>query len=55
MAMTDSTEIATPPKFTKSRNCHSSVQIQNKPKSPFEFVPRDTEQSEFIDLVDFKM
>jgi len=23
------------------------------PKSPFEFVPRDTKESEFLDLVDF--
>jgi len=51
---TDSTEIATPPKSTESRNSNSSVQIQIKPKSQFEFVLRDTEKPEFLDLVDFK-
>jgi len=28
------------------------MQIQMKTKSQFEFVPRDTEESEFLDLVD---
>jgi len=51
--MTVSTENATPPKSTKSRNSKSSVQIQIKSQSQFEFVPRDTEESEFLDLVDF--
>jgi len=50
--MTVFTEIATPPKSTKSRNSNSSVKIQIKPKSHCEFVPRDTEKSEFLDLVD---
>ena len=50
--MTDSTTNAAPPKSTKSRNSDSSVQIQIKPKSKFEFVPRDSEDSEFLDLVD---
>jgi len=38
-----------------ARNSNSS-QIQIKPKSQFEFVPRDTEDSasEFFDLVDFR-
>ena len=49
--MTDSTENATPPKFSNSKN---SVQIQIQPKSQIEFVPRDTEESEFFDLVDFE-
>jgi len=52
--MTDSTEIATPPKSSKSRNSNSLVQIQNKPKSQFEFVLRDTTESEFFDLVIFR-
>jgi len=51
--MTDSTENATHPKSTKSRNPNSSVQIQVQSKSQFEFVPRDTEESEFLDLVNF--
>ena len=40
-------------KPTKSRNSNSSVQIQMKSRSQFEFVPRDTEESEFLDLVGF--
>jgi len=51
--MTDSTEYATLPKSTMSRNSNFSVQIQIRPKSQFEFVPQDTEESEFLDLVDF--
>jgi len=51
--MTVFTENTTPPKSIKSRNTKSSVQIQIKPKSKFEFVPRDTEDFEFLDLVDF--
>jgi len=51
--MTDSANIATPPKFTESRNSNSSVQFQIKPKSQFEFVPRDTKKPEFLDPVDF--
>ena len=50
---TDSTENATPSSSTKSRNSKSSVQIQTKPKIHSESVPRDTEKSEFLDLVDF--
>ena len=38
--MTDQTENNTPAKSTKARNSISSVQIQIKPKSQFEFVPR---------------
>jgi len=45
---TDSTENATPPKSTEPRNLNSSVQIQKKPESQAEFVPRDTEKSEFL-------
>jgi len=52
-SMTVSTENATTLKSTKSRNSNSSVPIQIKPKSQFEFVPQDTEKSEFLDLVDF--
>ena len=50
--MTDSTQNATPPKSTKSKNWNSSVQIHIQSKSQFDFVPRDTEKSEFLDLVD---
>jgi len=42
-----------PPKSTKSRNSNPSVQLQIKPKSQLEFVPRDTEKAEMLDLVDF--
>jgi len=52
--MTISAENATPPKSTKSRNSNSSVQIQIQPKSQVEFVPRDTETSEFLDLAGFE-
>jgi len=51
--MTVSTENAAPPKSTKSRNSNSSVQTQIKSTSQFEFVPRDTEESEFLDVVNF--
>ena len=51
--MTGSTQSAAPPKPTKSRNSNSSVQIQTRPKSEFEFELRDTEESEFSDLMDF--
>jgi len=44
---------ATPPNSTKSKNSKFSVQIQIKSKSQFRFAPQDTEESEFIDLVDF--
>jgi len=52
--MTVSTEIATPHKQTpfKSTNPNFSAQTQIKPKSEIEFLPRDTEKSEFLDLVD---
>jgi hypothetical protein len=48
--MTDSTGNATSPKSTKSRNSHFSVQTQIH----FVFVPRDTEKSEILDLVDLR-
>jgi len=50
--MTESTENVEPSKSTKSRNSNSSVQIQIKSKLQFECVPRDTEKSECLDLVD---
>jgi len=50
---TDSTQNATSPKSTKSRNSNPPVQIQMKPKSRFEFVPQDTKRSEDLDMVDF--
>jgi len=48
--MTDSTENASPPQSTRSRNSDFLVQIQIRPTSRFEFVPQDTEESEFLDL-----
>ena len=42
------------PTSTESQNSNVSVQIQIKPKSQFEFVPRDTEESDFLDLVRFR-
>jgi len=47
-----STENATPPKSSRSRNSDSSVQIQTEPTCQFEFVPRYTEKSGFLDLID---
>jgi len=52
VTMTVSIENATTMKSTKSRNSHSSVQIQSQPESQFEFVQWDTEESEFHNLVD---
>jgi len=46
------TENATSQKPTRSRNPNFSVQISIRTKSQFEFVPRDTEEFEFLDLVD---
>jgi len=40
---------------TTSRNSNSSVQIQIKPKSQLEFVPRDTERSACLDLVEHNL
>ena len=51
--MTDSTQNDTSPKSTKSKNSNFSVQIQIKPKFRFEFVPRNAEESEFLDMADF--
>jgi len=51
--MTVSTKKATPPKSTKSWNLIFMVQIQIKSKSQFEFVPRDIEKCEFLNLLDF--
>jgi len=51
--MTVSTDNATPPKSTTSINSNSSVQIQIKCISHFEFTPRDTKKSEYPDVVDF--
>jgi len=41
--MTDSIQNATPPKSTRSKN---SVHIQIAPNFQFEFVPRDTKESQ---------
>jgi len=48
-----STENATPSTSTRSRNPQSSVQIWMIPKSQLESVPRDSEDSEFLELVGF--
>jgi len=50
---TDFIENALPQKPTNSKNSNSSVQIQIKPKSQFEFVRWDTEKSSFSNAVDF--
>ena len=50
---TVSTENASRPKSIKSRNSNSPVTIQIEQKLHLEFIPRDTEESEFLDLVDF--
>jgi len=64
-SMTVSTENATPPKSTKSNNSNpqhkfklyqdSNANYSKIPilKSRFEFDPRDTEESGFLDLVGF--
>jgi len=49
--ITDSTETATPPKSTSSRNSNSLFFLVH---FRFDFVLRDTEKSEFLDLVDFE-
>jgi len=51
--MTISTENATPLKSSESRNSNSSEQIQMRPRSQFEFVLWDTEESKFFDMVGF--
>ena len=51
--MTVCTKNAASLKSSKSENSNSSVQIQIEPKSEFEFVAQDTEEFEFLDLVDF--
>jgi len=50
--MTVSTENATPLKSTKLRHSNWFIQIQIAPESQFDFVPRDSEKSEILDLVD---
>jgi len=44
-----------PPKSTKSRNLNCWVQIQIIFKSQFSLLLQDTEESEFLDSVDFGM
>ena len=51
--MTVSSENATPPQSTEFTSSNSLLQIQIKQKFRFEFVPQDTEKSEYLDLVDF--
>jgi len=51
--MTDSTENATHPKSIESKNSDLSVYIQIGPNFQFEFVPRNTVESGFVDVTDF--
>ena len=51
--MTDLPENATSPKYNDSRNPNFPVQIPKK-ESRFEFVPRDTEESEIVGLRGFE-
>ena len=51
--MTDSTENATPLKFTKSPNRDSSEKIQIGPIFQLEFVPLYTEESGILNAADF--
>jgi len=51
--LTVSIERATPSKSSQSINSNFLVQILIQPKAQFECVTRDTEKSEFLDLVDF--
>jgi len=51
--VTLSTDNATFPKSSSSINSNSSVPIQIQCISHFEFAPRDTEKSEYFDVVDF--
>ena len=51
--ITVSAESVAPVMSTKSRSSNSSVQIQVEMKVQSEFVPRDSEECEFLDLVDF--
>jgi len=48
--MTDSTENATTPNYTKQKNWDSSVQIQSGPSLQLEFVTQDSGESEFLDF-----
>ena len=41
------------PEIHQIQNSNVSTQIQIRPKSQSEFVPRDTEESEFLDTVRF--
>jgi len=52
-SMTVSTENATHPKSSKSRNSNSSVRIQIGSNISIWIVPRNTEKSKFLDLLDF--
>jgi len=52
--MTISTENAAPRNPANRDTQIPQVQIHMKSKSQFEFVPRDTEKSEFPDLADFE-
>ena len=52
--MTLSTQNTTPPKSTTCRNSNFTVHIQTKSPSQFEFVLRDTKESEYLDLGEFR-
>ena len=51
--MTHSTANATPPKSSKLRESNSVANNSNDTKFESEFVPRDSKESEFLNLVDF--
>jgi len=51
--MTDLPENATSPKYNDSRNS-KFIGTNSKKESRFEFVPRDTEESEIVGLGEFE-
>jgi len=53
VCMTHSTEISTPQNLPNRETSISRFKFKLYQKSRFEFVPGDTEESAFLDLVDF--
>ena len=51
--MTVSTEKFCNPEIQKIQKLKFHSTNSNKPKHQFEFVPQDTEKSEFVEFVDF--
>ena len=51
--MTDSTLKCYTPEIHQIQTSNFSVQLQIKPKSEFDFVPRDTQKTEFFDAEDY--